>query len=377
VKVGRVSWPQVALGEICEFKYGKSLPTERRAGGAVNVYGSNGIVGRHDESITDGPAIVIGRKGSFGEVNVSPGACWPIDTTYYVDRTSTKVDLRWLAYQLAALGLNELNRAAAVPGLNREDAYRKRLLLPSFVEQQRIAAILDQAERVRTVRRRAFTRLSGLAASCFWEEFGDPTTNPKRWPTQSLSTLIADGPKNGLYKPSSDYGDGTPILRIDGFYDGEVTDLASLKRVRATAAEKESYGLRQNDLVINRVNSIDYLGKSALIPKLAEPTVFESNIMCIRLDARQVDPRFLVEFLQTAFVKRQIRTAAKDAINQASINQQDVKGFQVRVPPLATQRRFANQTVGIERLRVAYRASLAKLDALFASLQHRAFRGEL
>ena len=133
------AWPEVPLGEICEFKYGRSLPGPLRAAGDVPVYGSNGIVGAHNEAITTGPAIVIGRKGSFVEVAFSPSPCWPIDTTYYIDRTATKADLRWLAYRLSALGLTGLNRAAAIPGLNREDAYRQRLLLPSLPEQQRIA----------------------------------------------------------------------------------------------------------------------------------------------------------------------------------------------------------------------------------------------
>ncbi len=107
-----IAWPEVALGDVCEFKYGKSLPKSKRAGGNVAVYGSNGVIGQHNKAITDGLTIVVGRKGSFGAVNLSHAPCWPIDTTYYIDRTATNVDLRWLAYQLTALGLTDLNKAA-------------------------------------------------------------------------------------------------------------------------------------------------------------------------------------------------------------------------------------------------------------------------
>ena len=93
------NWCEVALGEICEFKYGKSLPDAIRAGGNVPVFGSNGVVGQHNESITVAPVIVVGRKGSLGEVNFSSVPCWPIDTTYYIDSTATGADLRWLAYR--------------------------------------------------------------------------------------------------------------------------------------------------------------------------------------------------------------------------------------------------------------------------------------
>lgn len=140
------AWREVELGQVCEFKYGKSLAASSRDGGAFPVYGSNGVVGAHSSTVTTGPAVVIGRKGSLGEIAYSDRPCWPIDTTYYVDSTATKADLRWLAYRLTELGLTGLNRAAAVPGLNREDAYRQRLLLPPIDEQRRIAAILDHVD---------------------------------------------------------------------------------------------------------------------------------------------------------------------------------------------------------------------------------------
>lgn len=79
-----MNWPFVELGEVCEFKYGKSLAAAKRDGGKYPVYGSNGPVGCHSAALTDGPAIIIGRKGSFGEVAYSPDSCWPIDTTYYI-----------------------------------------------------------------------------------------------------------------------------------------------------------------------------------------------------------------------------------------------------------------------------------------------------
>lgn len=182
-------WQKVSLGEICEFKYGKSLPDAKRAGGSVPVFGSNGVVGQHNDSITSDPAIIIGRKGSFGEVNFSTTSCWPIDTTYFIDKTATDADLKWLAYRLKGVGLKQLNKAAAVPGLNREDAYRQRLLLPPLPEQRRIAAILDQADALRGKRREALAQLDSLTQSIFIEMFGDPVTNPKDWPRKKTAYI--------------------------------------------------------------------------------------------------------------------------------------------------------------------------------------------
>jgi type I restriction enzyme S subunit len=128
---------------------------------------------------------------------------------------------------------------------------------------------------------------------------------------------------------------------------------------------------------VNRVNSREYLGKSALIPELAELTVFESNLMRFAVDECAIEPRYLINVLQTSSLRNQILRAAKDAVNQSSINQQDVTDLMIHLPPLDLQREFVGRVEAVDKLRASHRASLAELDALFASLQHRAFRGEL
>lgn len=146
-----------AIGNICRFEYGKSLSEKNRVPGNYSVYGSNGPVGSHIVSFTHGKTIVIGRKGSIGEVHVSDDACWPIDTTYYIDGSCTDCELDWLAYQLKHMNLADLNKASGVPGLNREDAYKQQIWLPDTKEEQRrIAARLKaQLAEVDTVRQAA------------------------------------------------------------------------------------------------------------------------------------------------------------------------------------------------------------------------------
>lgn len=251
------------------------------------------------------------------------------------------------------------------------------ITLPPLAEQRRIADILDRAEALRAKRRAALAQIDELSLAIFGEMFGDPTSNLKNWRIDCVASLLIGGPQNGIYKPSTLYGRGTPILRIDAFYNGVVTDLNSLKRVELSENECTLFGLQEDDVVINRVNSLEYLGKCTLIPKLTEPTVFESNMMRLKLDTSKVVPLFLTRVLQTKSVKQQILRSAKQAVNQASINQQDVLGFQVPVPPLPLQQEFACRVQAIDRLKAKHRQSLAEMDALFLSLQHRAFRGEL
>jgi type I restriction enzyme S subunit len=266
---------------------------------------------------------------------------------------------------------------ASYPAVTDRVVLESRIPLPSLPDQRRIAEILGRAEALRAKRRAALAHLDTLAQAIFLDLFGDPSANPRAWRQSELGDLIRSGPQNGLYKPASDYGSGTPILRIDAFYDGAVRDLSRLKRVRLSESERSLFELTQGDIVVNRVNSIDFLGKSALIPVLLEPTVFESNMMRMSVDSAAIEPGYVVQFLQSQFVRGQILAASKNAVNQSSINQQDVKALRVNVPPLPLQHEFARRVAAVDKLKTAQRASLAHLDALFASLQHRAFRGEL
>ena len=315
----------------------------------------------------------VGRLGILGvPATTNQAVC-------HIVPDPARAEVRYL-YRALETKVSEMLRrtvGGAQPNINQGIVRELTIPLPPLPEQRRIAAILDQADTLRTQRRAALAQLDSLTQSLFLDMFGDPVINPKGWPRFKLGDLIATGPQNGLYKPSTDYGSGTPILRIDAFYDGAVTKLNSLKRVRVSPEEATLFGLACEDIVINRVNSIEYLGKSAIISTLTEPTVFESNMMRFSVQRNRVEPGFVVQFLQSPYIKAQILSGSKNAVNQSSINQQDVKGFLINVPPLPLQQTFATRVQAIEALKAQHRAALAEADALFAALQQRAFAGGL
>lgn len=110
--------------------------------------------------------------------------------------------------------------------------------------------------------------------------------------------------------------------------------------MRLPETEVRRYALQANDIVINRVNSLPYLGKSALIAPLDEPAVFESNMMRLAVDENRILPQLLIAMLQLQSVRQMLRARAKEAINQASVNQTDVSELQVILPPLERQIAF-------------------------------------
>lgn len=350
----RSTWPQVTLGEVCGFKYGKSLPESARSGGDVPVFGSNGEVGRHDEALTEGPTIVIGRKGSFGEVNFSSRPCWPIDTTYYVDSTTTKADIRWLTYRLASLGLNKLNKSAAVPGLNRDDAYRQRLLLPPLPEQQRMAAILDKADELRVKRRAATTKLGTLSQSIFVDLFGDPRKRGSLGRTPTSPKLLG------------------ALTRIrTGKLDANAADVDGAYPFFTCAVEP----LRINTPAFD-CNAVLVAGNGDLNVKYYEGkfNAYQRTYVVESVDEVALMPQFLYAFLEL-YVSELRKQAIGGVIKYIKLPY--LTDAVVQLPSEEWQLEFVQRLHTLERLKAAVRGSVAELDALFSSLQDRAFRGHL
>jgi type I restriction enzyme S subunit len=129
-------WRETMLRHVAKFAYGNSLPDQERSGDDFMVFGSNGVVGTHHSANTLGPAIIVGRKGSFGAINYTESPAFCIDTTYFIDSRHSKQNLRWLYYVLQTLGLDEVSRDTGVPGLSRDAAYLCRLALPPISDQK-------------------------------------------------------------------------------------------------------------------------------------------------------------------------------------------------------------------------------------------------
>ena len=137
------TWEWVRLGDILVFEYGDGLPKSKRAENAkYPVYGSNGIVGYHDEFLIDKPGIIVGRKGSCGALNVCFEPFWATDVSYYIIPPAG-IDLKFAFILLKSLNLERLGKGIK-PGLNRNEAYQLVTSLPPYNEQHRIVAKVDQ-----------------------------------------------------------------------------------------------------------------------------------------------------------------------------------------------------------------------------------------
>lgn len=130
-------WKLERVGNLLTLNYGKALRKDLREPGPYPVYGSGGSDSTHSQALISEPTIIVGRKGTVGSVMWEPRGCWPIDTTFYV---TTDRPLSFALRTLQHLPLSDMNTDAAVPGLNRENAYRLEVPLPG----EQILAAFDE-----------------------------------------------------------------------------------------------------------------------------------------------------------------------------------------------------------------------------------------
>ena len=137
-------WAVAPLGEVLPILYGKGLTKAKRdETGNCPVYGSSGQVGVHSESLTKRPSLIIGRKGSVGEVYYSKIPCWPIDTVYFVEEREELV-LKFFEYLLKGLKLSRLDKSTAIPGLSRDDYNAVEVAVAPLEQQKRIVAEIEK-----------------------------------------------------------------------------------------------------------------------------------------------------------------------------------------------------------------------------------------
>lgn len=193
-------WREMKLGDFAPFLYGKGLSeTSRNQSGNIPVFGSNGIIGKHDVAFVKKAGVIIGRKGTVGAVHFSKIPFWPIDTTFYVEESDSS-DIRFIYYLLRSLGLEHMNADSAVPGLNRNAAHAIKLKIPPLPEQKAIASILGALDDKIELNRKMNETLEAMARAIFKSCFS--------YPFDGLKYLQAETPSPDLTGHPLPLGEG-------------------------------------------------------------------------------------------------------------------------------------------------------------------------
>ncbi|MBP7065781.1 restriction endonuclease subunit S [Ferrovibrio sp.] len=340
-----------ALGDVIELAYGKSLPKSRRKSGCVPVYGSNGVVGWHNEYIVNEPTVVIGRKGAAGAVHLTSGPSFPIDTTFFVKvRPEFNILPSFLFYALRELRLERLAIVTGVPGLNREDAYKAILAIPEINEQRRIVDILNHAASIRRLREQARAKAREIIPALFVEMFGDPATNPTGWPVKPLGDLISkfEGGKN-LQAGDDEGKTGLRILKVSAVTSG-VFRASESKPAPNGYKPPAAHFVRAGDLLFSRANTVDLVGATAFVQDEPRNVLLPDKLWrFVWKRNSQILPFYMLYCLRQSSIRTAMsRMATGTSDSMKNISQGKLVTLPIPVPPLALQNEFAERVAEIE-----------------------------
>ena len=263
----------------------------------------------------------------------------------------------------------------AQPNISQGIIKELKVPLPSLAEQRRIADALDRAEALRAKRREALAELDRLGQSIFFELFGDPAINQKKFPHIELGEIVKV--ISGYAFKSDDFStEGKAIVRISNL-QGEDIDLSSVVRIPEPKLDRgRNFKIYPGDILIAMSGATT--GKLGLVPlNIGEELYQNQRVGNYRItNPEKIQKEFLLGLLRSDFYHRFLWQLAWGAA-QPNVSAGQLESAVVPLPPLPLQQEFAHRISISKTLKSTYRASLSELDALFASLQHRAFRGEL
>ena len=409
---GSVAWNLTTVGEFAPFVYGKALPERaRNSEGSVPVYGSNGIVGFHDVALTDGPTVVIGRKGTAGAVHYSPVPCWPIDTTFFF--TGRDLDLiRFTYYALKTLRLEGMNSDSAVPGLNRTAAHARALPVPKESEQRAIAHILGTLDDKIALNRRMNQTLEEMARALFksWFVDFDPVRAkmegrwrrgqslpgmpadlydlfpdhlvdselgeiPEGWEVVSLPEFMdfKEGPgiRHWQYTNSLE---GTRFINIRCIQNGDL-HLETANRIKTEEADGKyaHFHLKEWDIVISTSGT---LGRTAIVRKTHLPLLLNTSVIRFRPVKGVSLFSFLCGYLNSSLFLDEMRILASGSV-QKNFGPTHLKKMRVLCPPLKLIERHEEVASPLYRQIISRRVSSDNLSCLRDYLLPKLISGEI
>lgn len=375
-------WDGVPLKDRLELLYGRALKEDVRKTGDVDVFGSNGKVGSHNEHWLDAPGVLVGRKGTVGAVHYTENPFWPIDTTYYVRPTGDD-KLRYLFYLLDYLPLKILNAATGVPGLSRRDAYALLGAFPPPDEQAAIARVLDAVDEAidraqDAVEKAQTTRLALMQAAFNYEMTSEARHDteagriPLSWDAlkgkQAFSVLTGGNSSVYALKPlrGDDVADAW-FMKVDDF-----NLPANLRQIVTTqigfvAAKNPSFKLLPAGTIIIAKRGAAILKNR--VRTTAVPIALDPNLMALKV-RDDIHPEFFRYQLEWRNLTRYVESSGVPQLNNKDLYPR----WFVRAPE-GQQKDIVTVISAAEQHEDALRSKLNVLDALKKSLMHDLLTG--
>jgi len=372
----RHRWDKKKLGEIIKLEYGKPLPKDKRkSDGKYPVYGANGEKDRTNEYYCNRPSIIVGRKGSAGEINLTEERFWPLDVTYFVTFDDKKYDLNFLYNLLSTLNLPKLAKGVK-PGINRNEVYDIGVNTPLLVEQKRVVKALDKVfEKTAKAKENAEKNLQNareLFESFLQNIFAHPGDNWERCNLEDYIKFI-------------DYRGRTPEKTESGMR------LITAKNVKIGYLQMEPREYVHPSIYktwmtrgIPRIGDVLFTTEAPLanVAQLDtdEKVVFSQRIIIFQPMPNKLDQTFLKYLLLSKPLQERIHAKSTGATVKG-IKARWLKKIPIEFPALAEQRvlvaKLDSLLAETKKLEAIYQQKLMDLEELKKLVLHKAFNGEL
>lgn len=290
------------------------------------------------------------------------------------------LDRRYLAYFLRQPDIvayaNSRATGANLPRLSPKALADFEIPLAPLEEQKRIAAILDQADDIRRKRQHAIDRLNQLGQAIFHEMFGQMRKAPFQWPSVAFGEIV-ESAKIGLVRSSQEMGDQfeVPYLRMDAIQRNGQLELGGMKKTHATKNERDEFSLSAGDFLFNTRNSKELVGKSGVAINDID-AVYNNNIL--RVKFKDVANSIYVHaYFREPYAQQELEIRKSGTTSVFAIYQKNLETMPVPLPPIDMQINFASRVQYIFELSQKFIAAQSFSSGFFASLQHRAFTGQL
>lgn len=367
---------KVKLTDICRPKQWKTISTAQLKESGYPVYGANGKIGFYNEYTHEFPTLLITCRGATcGTVNISEPKSYVNGNAMALDNLSKDYDLKFLYHYFGQRGFNDVISGSAQPQITRENLSKVEVPKINLATQQRIAAILDQADAIIQNNRAIVQKYDALTQSLFLDMFGDPVRNEKGWEKVRFDELVSkDCPLTyGIVQPGEEFEDGIPCVRpVD--LTSQYIYVDELKRIDPKISSKFSRTLlKGGELLLSVRGSVGVIS-------IADSSLVGSNvtrgIVPIWFDSEISNKLFFYYLYCTKEIQREVKALAKGA-TLIQINLKDLRELKIIKPPIELQNLFAERVAMIEAQKQQAQLELAKSEELFQSLLQRAFKGEL
>lgn len=356
--------PFVKAGNLQELSNGASIDAIQKV--------SNEVAATHGLKLQRKGSVLFAKSGMSclkGYVYVLPEDAYIVSHLACV--TPMGVDSDYLCYYFRFHRPNKLVKDAAYPSISLADIGCLEIEIPEGNEVTQIVDALKRVESIINLHCQQFTALDTLIKARFVEMFGTFPTNEKGWKTGTIRDLVTDV-RYGSSRKAADGDSGQyPYLRMNNItYEGEL-DISDIKTIDIPDEELPKCTVRRGDVLFNRTNSKELVGKSCVYNR-GEMMVLAGFVIRVRLNGRML-PEMLSAFLNTSFSKQMLLGLCKAAIGQANINAQEMQNIGIYIPPIECQKEFVDFKAQVDKSKAVVQKALDEAQTLFDSLMQQYF----